>query len=89
MSNIPCHLLSAAVAVAMLGAPMATVGLRPANAATAASAVSAPLRVGTPNYFWRNCSYLSGRCTPYRLSNPPYNPRVPSIYRTKWVWSWI
>ena len=42
-----------------------------------------------PNNFTRTCSRVTGRCTPYTQTNPPYNPTVPSRYSTNLCWCWV
>jgi hypothetical protein len=43
----------------------------------------------SPNMLTRDCSRITQRCTDFHQTNSPYNPGVPSLYSTKWVWSWI
>lgn len=58
--------------------------------ASPAVASAVPMVTGTvPNMFFRNCSRITWRCTAYRQTNPPYDPRFPSAYYTNWVWSWV
>ncbi len=64
----------------------------PASAAAAPVAAIAPRPAVTatvPNYFYRDCSYITRRCTGYYQTNGSYNPTVPSYYYTRWVWRWI
>lgn len=41
-----------------------------------------------PNIFYKTCSYITGRCTPYVQTNRP-NPNVGRANYTTWCWCWI
>ncbi len=41
------------------------------------------------NSYVRNCSYQSGRCTPYKQINGPHSYAVGNTYKTNWVWYMI
>lgn len=66
--------------------PAAVVELGPSLHAQSIARPRVSVTGTVPNYFVRECSYITGRCTGYRQTNGPYNPSVPSRYATKWVW---
>ena len=76
------------IAAALVAAALATATFAAASfgpTTTQALAVTATV----PNMFARSCSHVTRRCTGYRQTNGPYNPRVPSRYTTNWCWCWI
>jgi hypothetical protein len=42
-----------------------------------------------PNFFVRDCSYVTRHCTGWWQTNGRYNPAVPSTWTTRWTWRWI
>jgi hypothetical protein len=38
------------------------------------------------NSYVRTCSYVTGKCTPYKQINGPHDYTVGNTYRTTWVW---